>query len=102
MRSAVIVSLVIVCICWHPASATAQAAEKYGYEFTVGLWPLSPSGNVLSHGTSTDFGSDLGIKGGVHPVFKAVIKTAERHGFTFEIVPYRLDGDNTLSRSFRF
>src|SRR5438034_8794384 len=102
MRVTLTIVLVIVCSCWHPASATAQSAEKYGYEFSAGLWPMSPSGNVLSHGTATDFRSDLGVNSRVHPMFKAMIKTAERHGFTFEFVPYRLNGDNTLTRSFRF
>ena len=102
MRVTLTIVLVIVCSCWHPASATAQSAEKYGYEFTAGLWPLSPSGNVLSHGTTTDLRSDLGIEARVHPMIKALIKTAERHGFTFEFVPYRLNGDNTITRTFHF
>src|SRR5207247_4824346 len=80
MRVTLTIVLVIVCSGWHPASATAQSAEKYGYEFTAGLWPLSPSGNVLSHGTATDFRSDLGVKSRVHPLFKAMIKTSERNG----------------------
>ena len=101
MRAALTAALVIVCSCWNPAPAIAQG-EKYGYEFTAGYWPLSSSGNVLSHGTTTDFRSDLGIKGRAHPMFKAILKTAERHGFTFEFVPYRLDGENTLTRSVHF
>jgi hypothetical protein len=101
MRAALTAALAIVCSCWNPAAAIAQG-EKYGYEFTASYWPLSPSGNVLSHGTSTDFRSDLGIKDRGHPMFKAVVKTAERHGFTFEFVPYRFKGENTLNRSFRF
>ena len=101
MRAILIAALVIVCSCWNPTPAAAQG-EKWGYEFTASFWPLSPSGNVLTHGTTTDFRSDLGFKSRGHPMFKAVVKTAERHGFTFEFVPYRLDADNTLTRSFRF
>src|SRR2546425_6775865 len=101
MRAAFTTALVIVCSCWNPTPATAQG-EKYGYEITASFWPLSSSGNVLSHGTTTDFRSDLGIKGRAHPMFKAILKTAERHGFTFEFVPYRLDGENTLTRSVHF
>ena len=101
MRVFLTVSLVIACTCWNPPPATAQG-EKYGYEFTASYWPLNPSGNVVSHGTTTDFRSDLGIKGKGHPMFQGIIKIAERHGFTFEFVPYRVNGENTLSRSFRF
>ena len=35
-------------------------------------------------------------------MLSAVVKTAERHGFTVEFVPYRLNGDNSLTRTFRF
>jgi hypothetical protein len=101
MRAALTAALVIVCSCWNAAPATAQG-EKYGYEFTASVWPLSPSGNVLSHGTTTDFRSDLGIKGRAHPMFKGVVKIAEKHGFTVEFVPYRLDGKNTLTHNVHF
>ncbi len=102
MRTIIVTTaLVLLYSCWNAVPATAQA-EKTGYEFTGSVWPLSSSGNVLSHGTTTDFRSDLGIKGRVHPMFIAVVKTAERHGFTFEFVPYRLNGDNSLTRTFRF
>jgi len=101
MRTAFAATLVIVCIFWNAAPAAAQG-EKYGYEFTASIWPVTPSGNVLSHGTTTDFRSDLGIKSRVHPMFQGVIKIAERHGFTVEFVPYRFDGKNTVSRSFHF
>jgi hypothetical protein len=101
VRAALTAALVIVCICWNPAPAKAQG-EKYGYEFTASFWPLSPSGNVLSHGATTDFRSDLGIKSRAHPMFKGIVKIAEKHGFTVEFVPYRFDGENTLTKSFHF
>ncbi len=101
MRTIVTAALVILWSFWNPVLATAQG-EKIGYEFTAGIWPLGSSGSVLSHGTTTDLRSDLGIKGQPHPMFSAVVKTAERHGFTFEFVPYRLDGENSLNRTFRF
>jgi len=101
MRAAFTTALVIVCSCWNPTPATAQG-EKYGYEITASFWPLSPSGNVLSHGTTTDFRSDLGIKGRAHPMFKGVVQITEKHGFTVEFVPYRLDGKNTLTHNVHF
>src|ERR1041384_1754703 len=101
MRAAFVFLLVIVCNCWNPSPAGAQGAT-WGYEFTAGVWPVTPSGNVLSHGTTTDFRSDLGIGSKVHPIFKAVIKPAAKHGFSVEFVPYRFEGENTLAKSFRF
>src|SRR2546426_7426196 len=101
MRTIVTAALVILCSCWTPVPVAAQG-EKTGYEFTASVWPLSSSGNVLSHGTTTDLRSDLGIEGRPHLMLNAVVKTGERHGFTFEFVPYRLNGDNSLNRTFRF
>src|SRR3954466_1772314 len=101
MRVALSIVLAIVFSCWEPVPATAQG-EKFGYEFTASVWPLNSSGNVLSHGITTDFRSDLGIKGGVHPMFKVLVKISEKHGFTAEFVPYRLDGDNTLTHDVHF
>src|SRR5581483_1092401 len=76
--------------------------EKFGYEITAGVWPLNSSGNVLSHGITTDFRSDLGITGRAHPLFKGVVKLAEKHAVTVEFVPYRLDGKNTLTHDVHF
>ncbi len=101
MRAAVTFAFLIVCSCWYPVAAIAQG-EKYGYEFTASYWPVTPSGNVLTHGERTDFRSDLGIRNRGLPMFAAVIKTAERHGFTVEFVPYRFDCENTLTKNFRF
>ena len=74
-----------------------------GYEVSASWLLFAPSGNVQTNSNSVQFGSDLGIDGTQSQVgFWFLIQPWHRSGLFAEFIPYRFDGGQTSSRSFRF
>jgi hypothetical protein len=84
-------------------SCSVAFAEDFHIEFTASYWPLHPSGNVLTRSTLVDLRSDLGIQDRKNQaMFKVVVKPGMKHRINFEVAPYRLKGQNDISRTFQF
>src|SRR5215467_13572070 len=74
-----------------------------GYEASVSWLLFAPSGNVQTNSNSVQFGSDLGIDGTQSQVsFWFLVQPWHRSGLFAEFIPYRFDGEQTTTRSFRF
>jgi hypothetical protein len=86
-------------------SAIAQTfpGKGDGYEASVSWLLFAPSGNVQTNSNSVQFGSDLGIDGTQSQVgFWFLIQPWQRSGLFAEFIPYRFDGEQSSSSSFRF
>jgi hypothetical protein len=78
-------------------------AEDFHVEFTGSYWALDPSGYIQTRLTRVDLRSDLGISGTTGEAFlKAVVKPGARHRINFEVIPYRLSGENVINRTIEF
>jgi hypothetical protein len=85
------------------AMAQFAPAETFYYEVAGSWLGLTPAGNVQTNSNRVDFRSDLGIDGTQSQVgFWFLAKPWERNGLFVEFIPYRFDGELTISRSFRF
>jgi hypothetical protein len=77
--------------------------EVSQYEASVSWLGLTPKGDVQTNSNRVDFGSDLGIDNMQSQVgFWFLANPWERNGIFVEFIPYRFDGEMTLTRSFRF
>jgi len=97
--------LVIIAGVLTPPTSMAQLppAETSYYEVAGSWLGLAPKGNVQTNSNRVDFRSDLGIDGIQSQVgFWFLAKPWERSGLFVEFIPYRFDGNLTISRSFRF
>ena len=88
-------------------SVTAHAQdndrETFTVEGTVAAWFLHPSGDMISNGNRVDLRTDLGISSRhTSPYIRAILKPSHKNRVVFETVPYRLKGDQQLTRSFTF
>jgi hypothetical protein len=86
-------------------SSMAQASPgKVDADEVSASWLLfAPSGNVQTNSNRVQFGSDLGIDGTQSQVgFWFLIQPWHRSGLFAEFIPYRFDGEQTTTRSFRF
>ena len=85
------------------SSGQSNDYEDFRVEVTSSFWLVSTSGEVQSGFTPVDLKSDLGARTGAsHFVGKVHFKPARKHRIVFEVIPFRLAGENTLSRSFVF
>src|SRR5215469_6920790 len=83
--------------------AQAHSGQTDGYEFSASWLPFTPSGNVQTNSNRVQFASDLGIDGTQSQVgFWFLIQPWNRNGLFAEFIPYRFDGEQTNTRSFRF
>jgi hypothetical protein len=74
-----------------------------GYEVSASWLLFAPSGNVQTNSNRVQFGSDLGIDGTQSQVgFWFLMQPWHRSGLFAEFIPYRFDGEQTTTRSFRF
>jgi hypothetical protein len=74
-----------------------------GYEVAASWLAFAPSGNVQTTSNRVQFGSDLGIDGTQSQVgFWFLIEPWHRNGLFAEFIPYRFDGEQTTTRTFRF
>jgi|SRR5262245_3979088 len=71
-------------------------------EVSVGWLGLTPSGNVLTNSNRVDFVSDLGIERMQSQASVWFATKRNRSGIFVEFIPYRFDGERTITRSFRF
>jgi hypothetical protein len=89
-----------------PGSALiAQDAPSkvFRYEVTVTWLGLTPRGNVLTNSNRVDFVEDLGIDRMQSQLgFQAMVKPWYRGGIFLEFIPYRFNGEQTITKSFRF
>jgi hypothetical protein len=77
--------------------------EDFTVEGSVGAWWVRPSGNVLSNGSRADLRADLGmLSRDAHPSVRATLKPSRKNRIVFETIPYKFDGDQSLTRSFTF
>jgi hypothetical protein len=88
-------------------AATAQAQdndrEAFTVEGTVAAWFLHPAGTVISNGNQIDFRTDLGIsEHHTSPYIRAILKPSRKNRVVFETIPYRLNGNQQLTRSVTF
>jgi hypothetical protein len=87
----------------QPSMAQDAPGEVSQYEASVSWLGLTPKGNVQTNSNRVDFGSDLGIDRMQSQVgFWFLANPWERNGIFVEFIPYRFDGELTLTRSFRF
>jgi hypothetical protein len=74
-----------------------------GYEVSASWMLFAPGGNVQTNSNSVQFASDLGIDKRQSQVgFWFLIQPWHRSGLFAEFIPYRFDGEQTTTRSFRF
>ena len=74
-----------------------------GYEVSASWLLFAPGGNVQTNSNSVQFGSDLGIDKTQSQVsFWFLIQPWHRSGLFAEFIPYRFNGEQTTTRSFRF
>ncbi len=86
-------------------AAEAQDAnrEDFTVEGTVAAWWIRPSGDVISNGNRVDLRTDLGIASRhASPYIHVTLKPSSKNRIVFETVPYRLEGNQALTRSFTF
>jgi hypothetical protein len=86
-------------------SSIAQAfpGKVDGYEVSASWLLFAPSGNVETNANRVQFNSDLGINGTHSQAgFWFLIQPWHRSGLFAEFIPYRFDGEQTTTRSFRF
>ena len=86
-------------------SSIAQAfpGKVDGYEVSASWLLFAPSGNVQTNSNRVQFDSDLGIDRTQSQVgFLVLIQPWHRSGLFAEFIPYRFDGEQTTTRSFRF
>lgn len=85
------------------AQAQDMDREAFTVEGTVAAWWIRPSGDVLSNGNRVDLRSDLGMSSRhVSPYVRATLKPSRKNRVVFETIPYRLEGNQALTRSFTF
>src|SRR5215471_11922231 len=85
------------------SSAQESQGKVDGYEVSVSWLAFTPSGNVQTNSNRVQFGSDLGIDGTQSQIgLWFLIKPWHRSGLFAEFIPYRFDGEQTTTRSFRF
>jgi hypothetical protein len=92
-----------LCLLVTACGCAAADPESFRIEVTGSAWLVDTTGTIQGAGIPVDLRSDLGVEQRV-PNFSGqlVIKPARKHRLVFEGTPYRLDGDNTLNRSFTF
>jgi len=84
------------------AAAADRDHEDFHVEFTAGAWLLNTTGTIQSGITPVDLESDLGIRDRAHFYGSVTLKPTRKNRLLVEGIPYRLDGDNTVSRQFVF
>jgi hypothetical protein len=78
-------------------------SEDLHIEFTANYWPLMPSGYVQPRALRVDLRSDLGMQDRQSEgFFKVVFKPGKKHRINFEMIPARLNGENTINRTIEF
>jgi len=72
-------------------------------EAAVSWLGVTPGGNVVTNSNRVDFVSDLGIDRKQSQVgLRFLVKPWRRNAIFAEFIPYRFDGAQTITRSFRF
>jgi hypothetical protein len=99
-----VVFLVITLLLLGKSSLAQDFPGKVdGYEVSASWLLFAPSGNVQTNSNSVQFASDLGIDRTQSQVgFWFLIQPWHRNGLFAEFIPYRFDGEQTTTRSFRF
>jgi hypothetical protein len=83
--------------------AQESPGKVYGYEVSGSWLGFTPKGNVQTNSNLVEFDSDLGIDGMQSQVaLWFLIKPWYRSGLFGEFTPYRFNGEQTITRSFRF
>jgi hypothetical protein len=83
--------------------AQASPGKVDAHEVSASWLLFTPSGNVQTNSNRVQLGSDLGIDGTQSQVgFWFLIQPWHRSGLFVEFIPYRFDGEQTTTRSFRF
>jgi hypothetical protein len=98
-------SCVLLFVIFFSVAAYAQDNDREAFtvEGTVSAWFLRPAGDVISNGSQIDFQTDFGISSRhTSPYIRAILKPSRKNRVVFETVPYRLDGNQPLTRSFTF
>jgi hypothetical protein len=91
-------------------SLTAQTSmgqespgKVYGYEVSGSWLGFAPKGDVQTNSNRVEFASDLGIDDMQSQVaLWFLVKPWHRSGLFGEFIPYRFNGEQTITRSFRF
>jgi hypothetical protein len=96
-------SLLFLVLFTIAASAQDNDHEAFTVEGTVAAWFLHPAGDVISNGNHIDFRNDLGIsEHHTSPFIRAILKPSRKNRVVFETIPYRLEGNSQLTKSFTF
>jgi len=87
----------------QPLKAQESPGKVYGYEVSGSWLGFAPHGDVQTNSNRVEFSSDLGIDNvQSQAAFWFLIKPWYRSGLFAEFIPYRFDGEQTITRSFRF
>jgi hypothetical protein len=86
-----------------PPASRGQDVEEFRVEVTASLWVRDVTGTIRSGITPVDLRADLGIEQD-RPQFygRLVFQPVRRHRFLVEGAPYRLQGEQDVSRQFTF
>ena len=85
------------------ACAQDNDREAFTVEGTVSAWFLHPAGDVISNGNLVDLRTDFGISSRhTSPFIRAIFKPSRKNRVVFETIPYRLEGNAQLTKSFTF
>jgi hypothetical protein len=108
MVRAVVRNLCFILLLTGPLPGSALIAQDapskvFRYEVTVAWLGLTPRGNVLTNSNRVNFVEDLAIDRMQSQLgFQALIKPWYRGGIFLEVIPYRFNGEQTITKSFRF
>jgi hypothetical protein len=95
--------VIVLLLTGQNSIAQGFAGKVDGYEVSLSWLLFAPSGNVQTNSNGVQFGSDLGIDGTQSQVgLWFLIQPWHRSGLFAEFIPYRFDGEQTTTRSFRF
>jgi len=95
--------LIIAGLLGQTLNAQDAPGTRVQYEGFISWLGLTPKGNVQTNSNLVAFGPDLGIDGTQSQIGLTFVgKPWDRGGLFAEFIPYRFDGEQTVTRSFRF
>ena len=95
--------VIAVLLMLQTAVAQESPGQVDGYEVSASWLGFAPHGNVQTNSNLVEFDSDLGIDGMQSQVgFWFLIKPWHRSGLFGEFIPYRFNGEQIITSSFRF
>jgi hypothetical protein len=103
MRAVTIAFIIAELLTVEITVAQEAPGRRSQYEASVSWLGLTPRGNVQTNSNRVEFDSDLGIDGMQSQTgFWFLARPWDRGGLFVEFIPYGFDGEQTVTRNFRF